>query len=88
MPIAGPPLHKPFQLDQILKRGLEIKPQELALVSAQTCWTWRELDHASDQLAINFFRLGLAAGDRVASLMPNRGALLVFYLACIKAGLA
>ena len=31
--------------------------------------------------------LGLAPGDRVASLMPNRGALLVHYLACFKAGL-
>ena len=26
-------------------------------------------------------------GDRVASLLPNRGALIVHYLACIKAGL-
>ncbi|UCE64599.1 MAG: AMP-binding protein, partial [Nitrospirota bacterium] len=86
MPLAGPPLHKPFQLGQILKRGLETKPHELALVSAQTRWTWRELDQASDLLAFNFLRLGLTAGDRVASLMPNRAALLIYYLACIKAG--
>ena len=87
MPIAGPPLNKPFQLDQILKRGLEVKPHELALVSPQTRWTWRELDQASDQMTFNLLRLGLTAGDRVASLMPNRAALLVYYLACIKAGL-
>ena len=87
MPTAGPPIHKPFQLGQILKRGLEIKPHELALVSAQARWTWRELDQASDLLAFNFLCLGLTAGDRVASLMPNRAALLVFYLGCIKAGL-
>jgi len=31
--------------------------------------------------------MGLRQGDRVASLMPNRGALLVHYLACLKAGL-
>src|SRR5688572_13352872 len=31
--------------------------------------------------------MGLAAGDRVASLLPNRGALVVHYLACFKAGL-
>jgi long-chain acyl-CoA synthetase len=31
--------------------------------------------------------LGLEAGDRVASLMPNRIALIVHYLACFKAGL-
>ena len=86
MPISGPPLKKPFQLDQILNCGLETKPDEFALVSAATRWTWRELDRASSQLATNLLRLGLKAGDRVASLMPNRGALLVHYLACIKAG--
>ena len=31
--------------------------------------------------------LGLAQGDRVASLLPNRGAIFVHYLACFKAGL-
>jgi acyl-CoA synthetase (AMP-forming)/AMP-acid ligase II len=31
--------------------------------------------------------LGLNPGDRVASLMPNRPALVVHYLACFKAGL-
>ena len=31
--------------------------------------------------------LGLKPGDRVASLMPNRPALVVHYLACFKAGL-
>jgi acyl-coenzyme A synthetase/AMP-(fatty) acid ligase len=31
--------------------------------------------------------LGLNPGDRVASLMPNRPALIVHYLACFKAGL-
>ena len=37
-------------------------------------------------LAANLLGLGLRAGDRVASLMPNRTALLVHYLACVKAG--
>jgi long-chain acyl-CoA synthetase len=30
--------------------------------------------------------LGVRRGDRVASLMPNRNALLIHYLACLKAG--
>jgi acyl-coenzyme A synthetase/AMP-(fatty) acid ligase len=30
--------------------------------------------------------LGLKPGDRVASLLPNRGELIVHYLACIRAG--
>src|SRR5436305_378243 len=48
---------------------------------------WRELDQASRRVAIHYLTLGLEPGDRVASLLPNRGALIVHYLACIKAGL-
>ena len=32
--------------------------------------------------------MGLRRGDRVASLMPNRPALIALYLACMKAGFA
>jgi hypothetical protein len=38
-------------------------------------------------LAVSLLGLGLRPGDRVASLMPNRPALIVHYLACWKAGL-
>ena len=86
MPLVGPTLEQSVQLSQILKHGLETKPDDFALVSAATRWTWRELDRASTQLATNLVRLGLKPGDRVASLMPNRGALVVHYLACIKVG--
>ena len=87
MPLAGPPLERTICLVDLLKVGLEIKPDEPALVSAKLRWTWRELDQASDRLAKHLLGLGLKPGDRVASLMPNRVALVVHYLACIKAGL-
>ena len=44
MPLSGPPLDAPFDLSKVLNRGLEAKPDELALVSAETRWTWRELE--------------------------------------------
>ena len=87
MPLSGPPLEEPVDLFRLLRRGLEAKPNELALVSALTRWTWRELEQTSDNLAQNLLGLGLKPGDRAASLMPNRAALLIYYLACIKAGL-
>ncbi len=87
MPFSGPALNEPVPLTDLLKRGLESKPDELALVSAETRWSWRELDRASDRFAAGLRGLGLAPGDRIASLMPNRAALLIHYLACIKAGL-
>src|SRR5262249_59391744 len=59
----------------------------LALISADTRWTWRMLDELSDRLAVGLLGLGLNPGDRVASLMPNSPELVVHYLACFKAGL-
>jgi long-chain acyl-CoA synthetase len=87
MPISGPPLDCSVALLEILDLGLSTKPDELALVSLESRWTWRELDASSRRLASNYLAFGLKPGDRVASLLPNRGALLVHYLACIRAGL-
>jgi long-chain acyl-CoA synthetase len=71
----------------LLRAGLDANPEGLALISADTRWTWRTLDDLSDRLAVSLLGLGLNRGDRVASLMPNRPALIVHYLACFKAGL-
>jgi long-chain acyl-CoA synthetase len=71
----------------LLRAGLDADPEGLALISADTRWTWRTLDDLSDRLAVGLLGLGLSRGDRVASLMPNRPALIVHYLACFKAGL-
>ncbi|QDT49879.1 Long-chain-fatty-acid--CoA ligase [Symmachiella dynata] len=87
MPITGPPLEKPVRLADILKIGLESNPDAAAIVSSDRSWTWRELDAASRRLAANLLALGLKPGDRAASLMPNRTDLVIYYLACFKAGL-
>jgi acyl-CoA synthetase (AMP-forming)/AMP-acid ligase II len=71
----------------LLRAGLEADPDGLALISADTRWTWRVLDGLSGRLAQSLLELGLKPGDRVASLMPNRPALIVHYIACFKAGL-
>jgi long-chain acyl-CoA synthetase len=87
MPISGPPLDGPIVLHEILRKGLETKPDAVALVSARQRWTWRKLDDVSSRLAAGYLELGLGPGDRIASLMPNRTELLVHYLACMKCGL-
>lgn len=87
MPLFGPPLDRPLRLRELLSAGLRANPDAPALVSFETCWTWRELDCASSRLAANLLALGLRPGDRAASLMPNRTELIAFYLACIKAGI-
>lgn len=88
MPLSGPPLEEPIDVRNVLARGLATKPDEVALASAEAGHTWRELDQASDRLAANMLALGVRRGDRVASLMPNRNALIIHYLACLKAGFA
>ncbi|MGH6904505.1 MAG: class I adenylate-forming enzyme family protein [Geminicoccaceae bacterium] len=86
MPLSGPPLDQSVDLCNVLARGLEAKPDEAALVSAEGGHTWRDLDRASDRYAAHLLGMGVRKGDRVASLMPNRNALVIHYLACMKAG--
>jgi long-chain acyl-CoA synthetase len=85
--LEGSPLAAPAALCELLRVELAVKPDEDALLSGQERWSWAELDGAASNLASNFLSLGLKPGDRVASLMPNRPALIVHYVACLKAGL-
>jgi acyl-CoA synthetase (AMP-forming)/AMP-acid ligase II len=88
MLIAGARLDAPAaRLSDLLRRGLEAKPEEVALLSNRRSLSWRELEDASARLAAGYLGIGLVAGDRVASLMPNRVDLVVHYLACFKAEL-
>ncbi|MCP4384152.1 MAG: acyl--CoA ligase, partial [Hyphomicrobiales bacterium] len=80
-------LEEPAKLSALLKAGLESSPNDPALVSMEGIWSWSGLDRATSRLAANYLALGLETGDRVASLMPNRTALFVHYIACFKAGL-
>ena len=86
MPIYGPELDDPVSIPELLRHGLENKPDEDVLISLESRLTWRELDESSTRLARNYLALGLKPGDRIASLMPNRVQLYIHYLACIKAG--
>jgi long-chain acyl-CoA synthetase len=88
MLIEGSPLERPAPpLEDLLAAGLAARPEEPALVSAVRTITWSELEAETDRLAGGYRGLGLARGDRLASLMPNRIDLAVHYLACFKAGL-
>ncbi len=84
---VGRPLERPAGARSLLRTGLEAGEDRLALIASDMRWTWRALDELSGRLAGNLLELGLEPGDRVASLMPNRPALIVFYIACFKAGL-
>ena len=40
MPLAGPPLTETVDMTKLLERALATKPNEVALLSAATRWTW------------------------------------------------
>ena len=83
---SGPVLDQPAVLCDLLEAGLAADPDADALVCAEFTWSWRTLDRVTRRLAQSYHEHGLRPGDRVASLMPNRPALVVHYLACFKAG--
>jgi long-chain acyl-CoA synthetase len=87
MPHTGTPLTESVTLDKLLDVGLALSPEAPAVVSLEGVWSWAELDRISSRLGRHYLALGLEPGDRVASLMPNRNALIAHYLACFKAGL-
>ncbi|HVH00848.1 MAG TPA: class I adenylate-forming enzyme family protein [Miltoncostaeaceae bacterium] len=87
MAIVGSPLAAPAPLHEVLRAGLEARPDAVAMVSSARALTWRDVDEARRRLAAGYAGLGLRPGDRVASLLPNRIDLVIHYLACFAAGL-
>jgi acyl-CoA synthetase (AMP-forming)/AMP-acid ligase II len=64
----------------VLQRGLKAGRDRPAILSLEGSWTWAELEDKANRLAAHYLALGLEPGDRIASLMPNRIALIAHYL--------
>ncbi len=71
-------------LADLLRRGIAADPDATAVVSAENELTWAELDASASRLA-GAYAERFEPGERLASLMPNRIALLIHYLACFRA---
>lgn len=86
MILTGPPLDRSVRLARLLDDAPKAH-DSFPLVAAEERWKYAELDDAVGRLAAGLLDLGLAPGDRVASLMPNSPELVLHYLACLRAGL-
>ena len=53
MPLSGPPREKPVDIADLLRAGLDRHPDAVALLSAKTRSTWRELETAANRLGAN-----------------------------------
>ncbi len=71
-----------------LERTVAQWPDREALVEVATGrrWTWREFDHAVDQLARGLMAAGIAAGDRIGMWAPNCAEWTIVQFAAAKAG--
>ncbi len=61
-------------------------PDKPALICEETVHSFAQLDRASDQLAVELQRRGIARGDRVAIFMENSAELVAAVFGVLKAG--
>ena len=71
-----------------LERTVGQWPDREALVEVASGrrWTWREFDHAVDQVARGLMAAGIAAGDRIGMWAPNCAEWTIVQFAAAKAG--
>ena len=74
-------------VDDIVRRSAARHPDRTALVFGDRTWTYAALDDAVTRAAAHLLGLGLATGDRVATVGLNSDAYLLAYLGCARAGL-
>ncbi len=60
--------------------------EALVEVASGRRWTWREFDHAVDQVARGLIAAGIAQGDRVGMWAPNCAEWTIVQFAAAKAG--
>jgi len=82
-------------LHDFLRKSAQRVPNSPALITnvalpifgrVSKSMTYRELDEASDALAVALVEKGLKRGDRVAIVMPNCTAFAISFYAVLKAG--
>lgn len=69
-----------------IDEALAARPDAPAFLFKGRAVSWRELDDASNALALAFVRMGVARGDRVACLLPNCPQFFIGELAAWKLG--
>jgi crotonobetaine/carnitine-CoA ligase len=73
-------------IGELLRFHAEHRPHKRFLACGPVSYTYRELDERSDRVAAGFARLGIARGDRVAVLCPNRYEVFELFFGLAKLG--
>src|ERR1051325_4001088 len=75
-------------LPQLFAGQMDAAPDAVALSCAGRSWTYAELDAVSGRLAGSLVASGVAAGDRVALVLPRGADAVIAILAVVKTGAA
>ncbi len=75
-----------MNLGSIFTRHARYRPNHLALVYENQRLTWRQFNANINRAANALLGLGVAKGDKVATVLPNCPELLEMYWACAKTG--
>ena len=77
---------RPPHLPAMLAAAESADPEAPALVDGDRRWTWRQLRDASAGMAVGLRRLGVAPGERVVLLSPNRAEFVIATHATLRHG--
>src|SRR5262249_49935551 len=75
-------------IHELCAKQTERAPDFPAIIDSDNCWTYRELDQRSNQLANYLIAQGIKPKDAVAIYAQRSAALLVALLGILKAGAA
>jgi fatty-acyl-CoA synthase len=73
-------------VSQVLERAANLAPEKVAVVDGERRKTYRELDEAATNLALNLSELGFVKGDRVSVYMKNSLELVIAFYGLQKLG--
>ena len=78
---------QPENLADLVRAAGSAAADKTALISGTTTLTWADLDRKVDAVAAGLSARGLAAGERVALLLPNSLEFAIAYFGVLRAGL-
>jgi amino acid adenylation domain-containing protein len=75
-------------LHELVEDQVDRTPHAIALVAGNRTYTYRELDHAANQIANHLREVGVGPGSRVTLFLERRPELVFALLGALKAGAA
>jgi acyl-CoA synthetase (AMP-forming)/AMP-acid ligase II len=76
----------PATLAELLRAGVEQRPQSIALIFKDRAWSYAEFQSEVHRIANALLRMGVKKGDKIAFVLPNCAEFLFAVFATTKIG--